>query len=424
MMRPKAWIALLLLCPAVLLDRLAYYGARAHLFQALGAAGVSSTRAAQLLTVATSLSYLVSVAAGGLAFVIGPRLTAVAGSLVSAVGLGLLARGTTPEAGLVVMMLGAGLFRPCCIAAAAEIVSGEDVGPSGEALPPSARRFAVLAAIATVIYGGVNLFATLAPVAGGAIYGGLGTRALFGSCLVLELVVALLVGVSALVSLSLRASKPAAMPPDAIYRTRPAHAATSGVAAPNAIAGLALLAIPTLLHGVASNIGWAFMPFEGVSASIRGLLHMLNPAVVVVASLALAIAWIVSAAGRAQLLPMRVWGVGFVIAGLGMLPLALGLHGGTGMFLLGTAITAVGEAAIAPIVTTYAVLAVKPRAAALSVALMGLVGWLSYSGSTASALGIPGLLLTLGGVSCLAIGILAALFAPRIHQKLFAPATG
>ena len=421
MMRPKAWIALLLLCPAVLLDRLAYYGARAHLFQALGAAGVSSTRAEQLLTVATSLSYLVSVAAGGLAFVIGPRLTAVAGSLVSAVGLGLLVGGTTPEAGLVVMMLGAGLFRPCCIAAAAEIVSGEDVGPSGEALPPSARRFAVLAAIATVIYGGVNLFATLAPVASGAIYGGLGTRALFGSCLVLELVIALLVGVSALVSLSLRASRPAAGPPDAIYRTQAAHAATSGVAAPNAIAGLALLAIPTLLHGMASSIGWAFMPFEGVSAASQGLLQMLNPAVVVVASLGLAIAWIVSAAGRAQLLPMRVWGVGFAIAGLGMLPLALGLHGGTGMFLLGTA---VGEAAIAPIVTTYAVLAVKPRAAALSVALMGLVGWLSYSGSTASALGIPGLLLTLGGLSCLAIGILAALFAPRIHQKLFAPATG
>ena len=94
------------------------------------------------------------------------------------------------------------------------------------------------------------------------------------------------------------------------------------------------------------------------------------------------------------------------------------------MFLLGTVITAIGEAAIAPVVTTYAVLAVKPRAATLTVALMGLVGWLSHSGSAASALGIPGVLLTVGGLACLAIGVLATLFAPRIHQKLFAPSGG
>lgn len=424
MMRPKAWIALLLLLPAVLLDRLAYYAARAHLFHELAAAGVTTTKAAQLLSVATSLSYLVSVAAGGLAFVIGPRPTAVAGSLVSAVGLGLLVGRTAPEAGLVVMMLGAGLFRPCCIAAAAEIVSGEDVGPSGEALPPSARRFAILAAIATVVYGGVNLSAASTPVASGALYAGLGAGALFGTCVALELVIALLLGASALVSLSLRASKPAAGPRDAFYRTQPAIASRSAVRAPNAIAGLALLAIPMLVHGVASNVGWTFMAFEGVSAATQGLLHAVNPVVVVLASLGLAIAWIVSAAGRATLVPMRVWGVGFAIAGLGMLPLALGSRGGTGMFLLGTVITAIGEAAIAPVVTTYAVLAVKPRAATLTVALMGLVGWLSHSGSAASALGIPGVLLTVGGLACLAIGVLATLFAPRIHQKLFAPSGG
>ena len=137
----------------------------------------------------------------------------------------------------------------------------------------------------------------------------------------------------------------------------------------------------------------------------------------ILASVVLSVVWVVSAGGRAALTPLRVWGYGFVIFGVGLLPLAAGLASGGAPFVLGTVITAVGEAAIAPIVTTYAVLAVKPRASALSVALMSLVGWLSFSFSPGPALGVP--VMILGGLACLAIGVAAARYAPQIHARFF-----
>ena len=210
MMRPKAWVALLLLLPAVMLERIGHYGARSILMFELEASGLDARRAIQLLTIATSVSYLASVAAGGLALAIGPRPTAVLGSLLAAVGLGLLIGHTTARAGTLFVMIGAGVFRPCSIAAAAEIVSAEDVGASGQALPPSARRFATLAAIATIVYGAVNLSAAFVSASSAALHGSFGGGALFGTCVL----VALLMGASALVSFSMRTSTASAGPPN------------------------------------------------------------------------------------------------------------------------------------------------------------------------------------------------------------------
>ena len=409
MMRSKAWIALLLLLPAVMLERFAY---------------LTVTESIQLFSVATSLSYLASVAAGGLALGVGPRPTAILGALVAALGLALTIGHSAPRAGVVTMMVGAGLFRPCGIAAAVEIVAGEDVGPSGESLPPSARRFAVVAAICTIVYGGVNVFAAIAPASTAALFSALGGGAVLGSCAALEVLIAAMVGVSALVSHSMRSSIATAGPPNAVYRMPAATVVAPGSAPPNAIAGLALLALPMFVYGVASNLGWTFEASSGTSSvATRGLLHAINPAVVVLSSLGLSIAWIVSASGRAALQPLRVWGIGFAIFGFGLLPLGLGVESGGGLFIVGTIIMAIGEAALAPIVTTYATLAVKPRAAALAVALMGLVSWVGFGASSSPAvrvLGMPAVILMLAGVLCLAVGILAARSATAIHGKFFA----
>src|SRR6187402_3053760 len=113
MMRSRAWVALLLLLPAVLLERFAYYGARAILAIHLQSVQLSVTESIQLFSITTSLTYLAAVAGGGLAFGIGPRPTAILGSLVTALGLVLTTQPATPRAGVVIMMLGAGLFRPC-----------------------------------------------------------------------------------------------------------------------------------------------------------------------------------------------------------------------------------------------------------------------------------------------------------------------
>ena len=160
---------------------------------------------------------------------------------------------------------------------------------------------------------------------------------------------------------------------------------------------------------------------------MRGILHTLYPVVVILTSLGLSIAWIASASGRAALQPLRVWGVGFAIFGFGLLPLGLGIGTGSALFIVGTIVMAIGEAALAPIVTTYAALAVKPRGAALTIALMGLVSWAGFSASASPVvgmLGMPTATLMLAGVACLVIGVLAARSAAAIHGKFFGASNG
>ena len=428
-MRSKAWVALLLLLPAMMLERVAYYGARSILLIHIrDVAQLSTADAVDLYSIATSLGYLAAVGAGALAIGIGPRPTAILGALASALGLALTVGPSTARAGVLITMVGAGIFRPCTIAAAAEVVAGEDVGPSGEPLPPGTRRFAVLAAICTIAYGAVNLGAAFAPVSNSALFSAFGGGAVLGSCAALEVLVAVFVGISALVSHTTRARAATAAPPNAVYRMPAANVAAQAAAPPNAVAGLALLAVPMLVYGVAMSLGWTLEAYaHASSAATRGLVQAINPVVVIVTSLGLSIVWIVSAGGRAALPPLRVWGVGFAIFGIGLLPLGLGIESGGALFILGTIIMAIGEAAIGPIASTYAALALKPRFATLGLALMSLVGWVGSSASSSHAvrvLGMPTAILMFFGVVCLVVGVLAARSAAAIHGKFFGASNG
>jgi hypothetical protein len=145
--------------------------------------------------------------------------------------------------------------------------------------------------------------------------------------------------------------------------------------------------------------------------------------VVIVTSLGLAGLWIAAAIGRWTLPPLRIWGIGFAVFGLGLLPLALGIRedGSIAMFAVGSVITAAGETAIAPMAMTYAALAARPRAAALLLAGLSLVSWMASSGGSGMA-GSPAqtpVLIVMGVVSLL-IGVVAGSLAPTIHRKLFA----
>jgi len=418
----RAYVSLLLVVAALSFERTAYYVARTSVFaHFVSSLGMSSGRAGSLYWLTTGLTFVATLAGGGLAFAIGPRATAALGALVATAGAAMLALGVTPYAGVAVFAVGSGLFRPCPWAAAAETIANEDRGPDG-LLAPSPRRFAIVAAVFVVMHVAVNAGAGVAPIVSGVLSRARGTPAVFGVSAALYAFAFLLSGAAAVVALLRPAGRVVGDVGGAPYRGGPMVAAErDDVGAPRAKSGVALLAIPTLLTAAAMSLSY---PASG--AALRSWTLSLNPIVVIAVSVGLFVLWVAAAVGRWSLAPLVVWGAGLAVFGLGLFPASFATRhvDNVALFASSAVLMAIGEAAMAPLGLAYAALSAR-RGSTLAVALFaGVTGYVGSLASGALGTGIEAPLLGLLGMSALAAGIAAVVLGARMHRAYFERAPG
>ncbi|MDB4995459.1 MAG: hypothetical protein JWM74_2891, partial [Myxococcaceae bacterium] len=366
-------LTLAMLVLALGLERFAYYGTRSGLMIYLVSnEGMESGSARQLYTAVTVLALFTPLLGGLLALGVGPRITAVAGAGLALVGYGLLVVGAPSVLCLVAIAVGAGIFRACPWAIAAEELSHE-ASPSGadqNDAPRSARRFAAVAATACLLYASVNVAAASSSFVTGWLRNASGSRAVFAF---VSFVMLLSLAITSLVAFLGRstAGKSMTAPADP-YRARgaaPLRAArpTTGLA----FAGLAMLLVVELPYSVASSL--SFYPAEmaqggaGLSRATMDILTLVNPLVVIVATVLAFALLLVATLQRWSTPPLLLYGAGVLVFAIGLVPLALA-ESSIALVLLGTAITAVGEALVAPIAISYAALAAKGRPATLVIA--------------------------------------------------------
>jgi hypothetical protein len=193
-----------------------------------------------------------------------------------------------------------------------------------------------------------------------------------------------------------------------------------------AFAGLSLLLVVELPYSMASSL--TFLPAElmrnsGITSAQMDLFMSLNPVVVVIASVLAFALFLVATLQRWSTPPLLLYGAGVLVFAVGLLPLALAGYS-IGPVLLGTALTAVGEAVVAPVALAYAALASSGRSRALVIA-----GWILFAnvgGQMASIMnaerGLRPVLIVLA-VFLVVAGALALAFARTVHRTLFdAPA--
>lgn len=156
-MELRRWSAFLLLPALVLLERFAYYGMRATLFQDLLAAGDLGTEAVRLRVQYITWITLATPLLGGLvAIALKPRWTLVAGAVIAAAGYALLAAlGSGSFGAFVVLAIGLGLFRPAVWATAALAVQDPEESARG--------------ALFVAIYAATNVAGFVAPLLASSI---------------------------------------------------------------------------------------------------------------------------------------------------------------------------------------------------------------------------------------------------------------
>ena len=308
-------LTLAMLVLAIGFERFAYYGARSIvILQLVVHEQMDAASASRFYSHITTFSLFTPLLGGLLALGVGPRFTALTGASIAFVGYGLLAVGAPPTLCMVVIALGAGVFRPCPWAIAAEEVA-QEASPAGQGpAPMSARRFAAMSAVACVLYGTVNIGAALSFVMGW-LRSRNGATTAFGFTAFLMLGC---VGVTSVVVFLGRSdkAKTASAPVDPYRAIGAAALRAPRPAAGLAFAGLALLLVIELPYSVASSL--SFYPVEmarsgGLTTETMGLLMAVNPFVVVVASVFALALLLVATLHRWSTPPLVLYGLGIVV---------------------------------------------------------------------------------------------------------------
>jgi hypothetical protein len=164
----RALAALACLLVALAAERCGYYAFRSTLTMDLTRNTLSAADALVVYKAFTLITYGAAFGGGGLAFTFGPRVTAVFGAIISSVGAFALAADATAWVGCLVLGVGAGIFKACPYACAAELIADED-GGARQGFLPSGRRFASFATFAVLTYGAINLGAFIAPLLAGTL---------------------------------------------------------------------------------------------------------------------------------------------------------------------------------------------------------------------------------------------------------------
>lgn len=421
----RSWLALALLVFAVAAERCGYYALRSFLMIHLTrAGGMSMHDAANVYRTFTIIAYLAPFAGGGLALLIGPRLTAVIGAIVAAVGAFALATGAPPAVAAMVVALGTGTFKPCPYAAGAEILADED-GGSAQGFAPSARRFASVATFMVVAYAAINLGAFVAPPTTGLLAETRGVGATFGVAGALDVLAALVAGGAFF--LGSRRAADLARDAHAPYRAPQGEPQPAPFPAPRSRDDLAVFG-PLVLIGVAfvlMHIGLdQGTPPYGELRDARCLMSI-NPIVVLVLAVPSFALYLVLATQRSPLPLTKVLGPGLLVFSLGIAitTYAHAAHVSTGTWAFGLVVMSAGEAIAAPIGLTYAALALRAPRATMVVA-----GWLSLTVLPGYMLGFGGYEarsnvppLLFGGLSVvttLGFGLYLLVAGDRVHRQL------
>jgi hypothetical protein len=415
-MNLRGLFALALLLIATCMERFGYYGSRSFLSLDLRAEGATVESIGMTMTALQGLVLVGMIIGGAAAFGIGPRATAAVGALLAAIGHFALAAGAPVVIGAGVVAFGAGVFRPCTFAAAAETLAWDDASPSA----PGPHRFAAVTAFAVLSYAAVNVGSLLSPMVAGALRNAQGNSLVHGVDGGVLILAAMIAGLAAVLGLFGRggSDSQAAKGP---YRDATVQPSFTPAPPGQAVAGLAILLVPQGVFLLATTLSTP--PRGFLSGRDSMWLYSVNPVVVTIVSMMVFTVLLIAVLQRWTLPPLLIQGAGLVIFSLGLIPIAFAGTSSVALYALGEAITGVGEPPVFAVPVAYAAIAVRGRAAALVVA-----GWLSIVlvmsmlGGTLNSMEVLRTPL-LGLCALLGLGGGAALiaFARTMHRTFFDP---
>jgi hypothetical protein len=408
----RGLFAIILLVPALTLERSAYYGQRSITSIFLHRLGHTSAEVSTAYTSMVWVTLLFMFAGAGLAIAIGPRWTAVIGAVIAMTGSALLAASAPPLLGLIVVSIGTGIFRTCPYAAVADIVQRE------EGMSP--RRFSIMTAATIAMYGASNIAAASGSPVFATTFEKAGSAATFGSGAALFFMAAIVMVVAALVAPK-DTTRSTDMPGAPVYRA-PAPPPLS-VAAPSGpspvIVALGVVGIGAVLFSAATDFGspaprWV-VEKAGLSYSSVATLYTLNPTVAIPVSGICFVVWTIFAAMRRPAVPLGMGAVGLLVLGIGVVPAACG----TSMVILGfgVIIAAIGEVMAGPVLGAYAALAIPSRLRSLGVAAyFGISMIVTTIGNLLEASSVGVVFAILSGLAAVAGGAVGIALAKRAHR--------
>jgi hypothetical protein len=363
-MNLRGFAALALLLVAIGLERVGYYGSRSFLALDLRSSGASSTSLGLIYSSLQGVVLLGMILGGAAALGIGPRVTAALGALIAAGGQLALAAGAPITLGAGLIAFGAGMFRPCPFAVAAELLAWDDESP----LTPGPHRFAAVAAFCVLAYGGINAGALAGPPALGLVRSSTGPAVAHGAGGALMVLCAIVCFAAVLLGLDrFAASKNAAG--HGPYRDARPPAATTPLSTGTMLAGLALLFIPQAIFLL--GISLPRPPYEQLSSAQSAWALSVNSVSAIFASLLVFALLLVATLQRSTVPPLLVYGVALLVFGVGLVPAIVAGNGGLAPFVIGEAVRGLAEAALFGVPVAYAAIAMRGRIASLVVA-----GWL------------------------------------------------
>ncbi len=428
MRAPRTLLTLILIALAVGAERFAYYGSRAFLSLDFHQAGQTYERIALAFTTITWASIAGMVIGGAIAYATGPRIVGAIGAGISALALVFLALTNSPAAGFTLLGFGSGVFRFTPWAAAGHALATErDVN----GIPfPSGRRFVAMAAFASSIYVMSNISAMIASPILGAIRNMGGRGISYGIAAVVALIAAALVGASELVVRGDEAPAQANGPqaPNDPYRgasqAKPIDSSPMATIASTGLAGLAILAIGEAFM----SLGTTFVGMPPLSVSSREMtwLFSINPIVVILVNITLAIVFLVGASNRSRSVPLFLFACGTLVTGFGFLIAAAAQETGALVYALAQVVIGVGEVAF-PIGLAYAALSMRGRGLSLALAMFSATTSIvsaSISPMNRAIAGNAGRigLMVVAGLGAIVCGVIFLVKARRIHAYFLEPA--
>ena len=423
----RKWLSLALVIVAFAAERYAYFATRGSLASAMGRdGGISPATIGSVMTLASVVTILGLFAGAGASFALGPRLAAAIAAFVAALGYFVIGFGSF-VAGTLLFSFGAGAFRVCPFAAAAELLQDLD----GAGARPSPRRFAMLTAFAFFALAASYLASNVARSAGTAFEHAMGFR--YGAFVngALAILAAMLAGVSFAVStVGLITAETA--PPQAPYRAADPPPVAAAGAEPPRLAGLAAAAVAAAIFGATWTFANPFRFRDSESshgswfASLFSLAE-LSTKLYTVAGIASVFAaylgfvvWIHAGATRSSASPIRWLAMGAILSGVGVgVNVVAVIAASVAAMGLGMALVGVGEPFISAPLLAFAAQSLRGRAAAFGVATVSALSIVAAVVAAPVAALAQKPFAILFALVAIAVGIASAVTARRAHRALF-----
>jgi hypothetical protein len=346
-------------------------------------------------------------AGGVVAFRAGPRVTAVAGLVIAAMGHAATALAAPVLVGAAGASLGGGIFGPCAFVIGAEVLARQDDSPGA----PSPDRFSAVAAFAVAADLASQLGRTAALFVGGSLHGKGGSTHVANATL--TMFAALLAARAVVLARADRAdhAKAKAGP----YRAaQPQDPGPSLASAPFRAIGMLLLIEAVAKVGTTVSVPRVPFPAESwvsLGTALAGFVVLGFVSGLLVTA----------AVKRWSRPPLHLYGVGLVVLALGLYAIACDEDSSVALYVAGSAFTGFGKTVGFAVPIAYVAMAVRGRAAALVVAGWEFAFTLMGTGAGVVAGLDPPRTLTLVVCGMLTLGAGAAFvtYAREAHDRFF-----